>query len=592
MIGLVAVTERGRSAAARLAAAWPRARVYEGPAGQAVPRAFAECGGLVCFLAVGAAVRIIGPLLHGKHSDPGVVCVDESLRFAVPVAGGHAGGANALAERVSAELGCTPVITTASDALGITPLDDLGADLGFRVEDGSDLAAVGAAVISGERVTLTCDGTWPLPALPPNVVSTPAPEPGTPAILVTDRVLPPPLGRDLAEIQPGGLKFLQDHGQGAAVGPRVVYRPPSLAVGVGASRGVAADEVLGLVDAALAEAGLSAASVLTLATVQAKADEAGIRTAAERRGWPMATYPAEVLADVGVPNPSEAVRVAVGTPSVAEAAALYAAGARGELVVAKRRSSNATVAVARLRPRGRLTFVGVGPGDRDLLPPRAVAVLRRASVVIGLDQYVEAVSDLFRPGTRVLASGLGAEEERASAAVAEARGGHAVALLGSGDAGIYAMASPALEMADGSIDVAGVPGVTAALAAAALLGAPLGNDHALISLSDLHTPWEVIEARVRAAAEADFVVVFYNPRSVARHWQLARALAVLGERRRPETPVGIVRGASRPDERSTLTTLDAVDVEAVDMQTVVIVGSGDTRIVAGRMVTPRGYRWL
>lgn len=137
----------------------------------------------------------------------------------------------------------------------------------------------------------------------------------------------------------------------------------------------------------------------------------------------------------------------------------------------------------------------------------------------------------------------------------------------------------------------GVPGVTAALAAAALLGAPLGHDHVSISLSDLHTPWDVIERRVRAAAESDLVVTFYNPRSRGRDWQLPKALSILAEHRAPSTPVGVVRAASRPDEHVQLTTLATLDPATVDMVTVVTVGNTATRDVSGRMVTPRGYRW-
>jgi cobalt-precorrin 5A hydrolase/precorrin-3B C17-methyltransferase len=191
----------------------------------------------------------------------------------------------------------------------------------------------------------------------------------------------------------------------------------------------------------------------------------------------------------------------------------------------------------------------------------------------------------------VLESGLGAEEERARTAVELARDGHAVALIGSGDAGVYAMASPALEMADDAFDVDAVPGITAALAAAGLLGAPLGHDHAAISLSDLHTPWPAIERRVRAAAEGDFVVTFYNPRSRGREHQLPSALEILRAHRPEQTPVGLVRDASRPAQRVILTTLADVRVEDVDMVTVVVVGSSQTVVRAGRMVTPRGYRW-
>lgn len=556
MIGLISATAAGAAARDRLAGAWPdRTRVYEGPVGDAVRSAFAECERLVCFLATGAVVRLIAPLLGGKADDPGVVCVDEGGRFAVSLVGGHAGGANELAREVGEVLGAEPVVTTATDAVGLPGLDTLG----LPVE--GDVAGVSRALLDGEPVVLRSDVAWPLPPLP---VTT---EGGAYAVRVTD-VLAEPAGRE------------------------VVLRPPSLVAGVGASKGAPVEEVLELVERCLRDAGLSAASLAELATVEAKADEPGIVGAARRLGVPLVTYSAEELAGVEVPNPSNAPLAAVGTPSVAEAAALVRGG---ELLVPKRKSAgrpaSATCAVVRRPGRGRLAVVGLGPGARDLLAPRARAELRRASVLVGLDQYVDQIRDLLRPGTRILQSGLGAEEERARTAVAEARRGHAVALIGSGDAGVYAMASPALAEASDDIDVVGVPGITAALAAGALLGAPLGHDHVSISLSDLHTPWEVIERRVRAAAESDLVVTFYNPRSRGRDWQLPKALAILAGHRDPATPVGVVRNASRPDESARVTTLAALDPATVDMMTVVTVGNTATRRVAGRMVTPRGYRW-
>ncbi|MFD0314169.1 precorrin-3B C(17)-methyltransferase [Streptomyces flavalbus] len=557
MIGLISATAAGAAARDRLAAAWPdRTRVYDGPVPGAVRAAFAECEQLVCFLATGAVVRLLAPLLADKRTDPGVVCVDEGGRYAVSLVGGHDGGANDLAREVGAVLGAEPVVTTATDAVGLPGLDTLG----FPVE--GDLARVTRALLDGEPVALDAEVPWPLPALPLT-------EPGRAAytVRVTDRA-----------VAPGERE--------------VLLRPPSLVVGVGASRGAPVDEVLGLVEGALSDAGLSARSVAELATVHAKAKEPGIVGAAERLGVPVVTYSAEELSQVEVPNPSDAPLAAVGTPSVAEAAALVRGG---ELLVPKRKSAArpamATCAVVRRPGRGRLAVVGLGPGARDLLTPRALAELRRASVLVGLDQYVDQIRDLLRPGTRVLESGLGAEEERARTAVAEARRGHAVALIGSGDAGVYAMASPALAEASDDIDVVGVPGVTAALAASAVLGAPLGHDHVSISLSDLHTPWEVIERRVRAAAEADIVVTFYNPRSRGRDWQLPKALGILAEHREPGTPVGVVRNASRTDESSRVTTLAELDPATVDMMTVVTVGNTATRRIAGRMVTPRGYRW-
>ncbi|MEV7386255.1 precorrin-3B C(17)-methyltransferase [Streptomyces sp. NPDC091215] len=558
MIGLISATAAGAAARDRLAVAWPdRTRVYEGPVGDAVRSAFAECEQLVCFLATGAVVRLIAPLLGEKTTDPGVVCVDEAGRFAVSLVGGHGGGANELAREVGELLAAQPVVTTATDSVGLPGLDTLG----FPVE--GSVATVSRALLDSEPVALRAELPWPLPPLP-------LAEEGTYAVRLTDRAVEP-------------------------AGNEVLLRPPSLVVGVGASRGAPADEVLGLVEEALRDAGLSPRSVAELATVDAKAGEPGIVEAAARLGVPVVTYSAEELAGVKVPNPSDAPLAAVGTPSVAEAAALVGGG---ELLVPKRKSERedglpamATCAVVRRPARGRLAVVGLGPGARDLLTPRAKDELRRASVLVGLDQYVDQIRDLLRPGTRILESGLGAEEERARTAVAEARAGQAVALIGSGDAGVYAMASPALAEASDDIDVIGVPGVTAALAAGAILGAPLGHDHVSISLSDLHTPWEVIERRVRAAAEADIVVTFYNPRSRGRDWQLPKALAILAGHREPTTPVGVVRNASRPDESSRLTTLGALDPAWVDMMTVVTVGNTATRNIAGRMVTPRGYRW-
>ena len=553
MIGLIAVTAAGRAAAARLADAWRgQTRLYDPPAKQALPRAWTECTEVVCFLAVGATTRLIAPLLESKWIDPAVVCVDESAQYAVALVGGHVAGANELAARVADVLGGKAVITTATDAAGLGALDALG----WPAEGA--IAAVSRALLDGSPVALETDATWPMPPLPAHVGAT-----GRHRVVVTDRLVP-----------------TDDR--------TVVLRPPSLVVGVGASRDVGAEEVLGLIDSALATGGLSAASVTALATVEAKAGEAGIVEAAARRGWPIVAHPAGRLAAVSVPNPSEAAQAAVGTPSVAEAAALASADT---LVVSKIKSPRATVAIARIRPRGRLALVGLGPGARDLLTPRAVAELRRSSVVVGLDSYVDQVRDLLRPGTRVLASGLGAEEQRAREAAQEAAEGHAVALLGSGDAGVYAMASPALEIAGDDVDVAGVPGITAAVAAASLLGAPLGHDHALISLSDLHTPWDVIEKRLRAAAEADFVVAFYNPRSVGRDWQLPAALRILAGHRPPGTPVGVVTDAYRPGQRVVVTTLAELDPGEVCMRSVVIAGSSSTRVVAGRIVTPRGYRW-
>jgi cobalt-precorrin 5A hydrolase/precorrin-3B C17-methyltransferase len=249
----------------------------------------------------------------------------------------------------------------------------------------------------------------------------------------------------------------------------------------------------------------------------------------------------------------------------------------------------ATVALGRLPVRGRLVLVSLGPGKEALIPPLAREALAASELVVGLDQYVDRVSHLLRPGTRVLTMPLGDEVARAEAAIGEARAGAAVSLVSSGDVGVYAMASPAMELAGEDVDVVVVPGITAAQAAASLLGSPLGHDHCSISLSDLLTPWSVIERRVEAAGLGDFVVSLYNPRSKGRDWQLGKVKEMLLAHRPPDTPVGIVKDAYRPTQRVDLTDLASLRPEEVDMLTVVVVGSSQTRLVAGRMVTPRGY---
>jgi cobalt-precorrin 5A hydrolase/precorrin-3B C17-methyltransferase len=563
VIALIAATASGRARAEHLANALPDARLLPGRPGDALPGAFARASGIVLFLATGAAVRLIAPLLGDKRSDPGVVCVDDAARFAVALTGGHAGGANTLAERVAESLGATPVITTASDSAGIPGLEGLAETMAFAIEAGSDLSAVGSALVAGEPVALMSDRRWPLPPLPPNVARGRA---AGPAILITDREVEPPR-------------------------PAVVYRPPSLVVGVGCSRGAAAEDILALIDSALSRAGLAPASVSALASIDVKHDEPGLLAAASARGWPLCLFGASELDAIAVPNPSEAVRRAVGTASVAESAALCEAGRPAELVVLKRRSQTVTVAVARRPVRGRQALVSLGPGDDSLLPPAARRALARAELVVGLARYVDSVRHLLRPGTRVETYALGEEVERCRRAVDEAEAGGSVALVSSGDVGVYGMASPALELGGlQHVDVEVVPGITAAHACAALAGSPLGHDHCAISLSDLLTPWEVIRERVRAAGEADLVIALYNPRSRGRDWQLEEARDVLLDHRSPDTPVAVVSDAHRPGQRVTLTTLERLDCQPVSMTTTVLVGSSQTRLIGGRMVTPRGYR--
>ncbi len=231
-----------------------------------------------------------------------------------------------------------------------------------------------------------------------------------------------------------------------------------------------------------------------------------------------------------------------------------------------------------------MAIIGLGPGDPGDLSIRARAALEACEVIVGYDTYIEALKDLF-PGKKFVSGGMRAEVKRAKRAIEMATSGLKVALVSGGDAGIYGMAGPALELVPEGLAVTVVPGITAASAVAASLGAPLMNDFAAISLSDLLTPWKEIERRAIAAFEADFVVVLYNPRSAKRNWQLERVRDLGLSRRSPETPVGVGwRGG-----RTEMSTLRDFCELPIDMTATVIIGNSRTYVKGGRMITPRGY---
>ena len=236
-----------------------------------------------------------------------------------------------------------------------------------------------------------------------------------------------------------------------------------------------------------------------------------------------------------------------------------------------------------------LTVVGIGPGAPGGRTRDAQAALEAADVLAGYTAYVDLIRDEF-PGKTVVQTGMRGEKQRCAEALRLSRAGRRVALCCSGDAQVYGMAALALELAGPEDDVRVVPGVTAALSAAALLGAPVSGDFAAVSLSDLLTPWETVERRLRAAGEGDFVLALYNPASRTRTENLRRACDVLLGFRGPETPCGIARRVGRAGEEARLAALAELRGLELDMLTTVIVGNSETRVKDGRLLTPRGYR--
>lgn len=241
---------------------------------------------------------------------------------------------------------------------------------------------------------------------------------------------------------------------------------------------------------------------------------------------------------------------------------------------------------------GKIIIAGIGPGSKEDITPAVLEAVREADVIVGYKYYFQFIESYVQEGCESVDTGMKKERERAEQAFSLAEQGKTVVVISSGDAGIYGMAPLIFEMKlahQSDVEIVTLPGISAFQKAASLLGAPIGHDMCIISLSDLMTPWDVIERRIKAAAEGDFVTAIYNPKSHGRYWQLYRLVELFLQQRSAETPVGYVRQAGRPEQEIKITTLGAFDPEDVDMFTVILIGNSQSYVADGRMITPRGY---
>ncbi len=575
---------------------------------QALAEQWPQRDALIFALATGAVVRLIAPLLQDKGTDPAVVVVDEGGKFAISLCGGHQGGSDRLTHWVSQYLQTTPVLTGAANHQGVPGIDVLGQPFGWRRGQGN-WTGVASAIARGEPVEVLQEaGT----ALWQRGVPLESPFRWTRAAGTAS---------DLKPSARVWISPIQRRFDAAAAPAKVQWHPRVLWVGVGCERGTPQVLLEQAIAAALKSRHLAEAAIAGIATVDRKADEVGLLALCAERGWPLRCFTPSELAAVAVPNPSPVVAAAVGTPSVAEAAALLAAQsvtAMHPLVMAAAAAEPAflrvtkqvvrhpsepgavTVAIAQSAVEytgrsGAIALVGIGPGSLDQMTPAARGAIAAADVVIGYQLYADLIRPLLRPGQILEALPITQEQQRADRAIALARWGLSVAVISSGDCGIYGMAGLVLETLhaqgwDGnSPAVKSFPGISALQATAARVGAPLMHDFCAISLSDLLTPWAVIENRLRAAAAADFVVALYNPKSQKRTTQIEIAQAIFLEQRSPDTPVAIVRSAYRPDEQRVVTTLAEMLTVPIDMLTTVIIGNRSSYTYADQIITPRGY---
>ncbi|QKD85092.1 precorrin-3B C(17)-methyltransferase [Thermoleptolyngbya sichuanensis A183] len=565
---------------------------------------------LVFGLATGAVVRLIGPLLQDKMTDPAVLVVDGAGKGVISLCGGHQGGADWLARAIALRLNATPILTGGANALALPGIDVLGEPFGWRKGSG-DWTGVSGAIARQQPVQVIQEAgstLWQdhLPPDHPFVFGWDDPTAAQPN-------LPKPAAR--VWISPIQRRFA-DGAEVPSDCPKVQWHPRVLWVGMGCERGTPR----GVIEAAVADTlrrhHLAEGAIAGLASLDLKADEAGLLEFCGDRHLPLLTFSAETLRAVPVPTPSAVVESEVGTPSVAEAAAILAASRtcqrdRQPQTFAPLRVSKqifrlpdhpgaVTIAVAQAEQEytgriGRLWLVGTGPGRLEQITPAAQAAIASADVVIGYSLYMNLVAALLHPGQIVEALPITQERQRAERAIALAQWGLTVAVISSGDCGIYGMAGLVLEQLqaqgwDGQTPAVQVfPGISALQAAASRVGAPLMHDFCAISLSDLLTPWPVIERRLAAAAAADFVTALYNPKSQTRTEQIAIAQRIFLDHRAVDTPVALVRAAYRNEEQITLTTLGQLLDCPIDMLTTVVIGNQSTRFHEGWMITPRGY---
>jgi cobalt-precorrin 5A hydrolase / precorrin-3B C17-methyltransferase len=570
-------------------------QTYTGTLKDGLPALWITHKGLIFGLASGAVVRLIAPLLGHKAEDPAVVVVDEAGQYAISLCSGHLGGADALARCVAVALNGTPIVTGASAAAHLPSLDGLGTPFGWKRGTG-DWNQVSAAIAHAKPVLVQQDaGTelWRM-SLPTEHPYRFDAEPSVAYGACVRITASAPMESDLC--------------------PTVYWHPRVLWIGIGCERGTSQALIEHGVNTVLREQGFAPEAIAGIATLDLKADEVGLLEFSTAHQWPLSYFAPEDLKDCPVPHPSEVVEAAVGTPSVAEAAALKAADRVAPSLVTQPPSLVApkqvfrlpgevgavTVAIAQsasewIGHAGELWLVGSGPGALEQMTPAAQRAVTQADVAIGYSLYLDLLRARFRPGQIVEASPITQERQRAQRAIVLAQWGLKVAVVSSGDAGIYGMAGLVLEelksqLWDGQTPSVQVfPGVSALQSAASRVGTPLMHDFCAISLSDHLTPWEVIEQRLDAAAAADFVTALYNPRSQVRLEHLDHAQRIFLKHRDPETPVALVKAAYRAEEKTALTTLAQLHTLPVDMLTTVIIGNRSTRVYHQWMITPRGY---
>lgn len=566
-------------------------RHYEYSLKEHLTSIWSENQAFIFCLATGAVVRLIAPLLKDKAEDPAVLVIDAQGKHVISLCSGHQGKADLLSQVVASQIGAKAILTGASNGSSLPAIDTLGFTYGWRKGRGDWTGAM-AAVAKQETVQVIQESGSTLwqEHLPDN------------------HSFYFGFPESQAELNPQARIWISSTKRKISSEsdfPKVQWHPKVLWVGIGCERDTSKELIETAIDETCKTYHLATEAIAGIASIDLKGDEKGIIEVCQRRNLLFKTFTHDELKKVDVPTPSEIVEQEVGTPSVAEAAAILAGeNLRVSKQIFKSDSANqsgaVTVAIAQsdieyIGHTGKLYLVGIGPGNLNQITPAAQTAIIEADVVIGYSLYIDLIKSLTRPGQIIESSPITQEQQRAQRAIELGEWGLTVAVVSSGDCGIYGMAGLVLE----ELQVAGwngktpqvkvFPGISALQSAASRVGAPLMHDFCAISLSDLLTPWNVIEKRLNAAASGDFITALYNPRSQKRTEQIITAQSIFSQHRPTDTPVAIVERAYRRDEQITVTTLGEMLDHPIDMLTTVIIGNTTTRNYADWMITPRGY---
>ncbi len=536
---------------------------------------------LIIFIgSIAASIRIINSFLTSKDQDPGVIVLDNKCSKIVPLIGLHQSNTQNIAYQIANLLGGEIIETNNSNDQSFLNLDSFGNQWGWersgKIKDWSKLVIKQAKNEEIFCKQLSGNSLWK----------------NSESGEIITRI-------DEKEIEKPDSTFhvsiFENH--------ETTWHPPVLWIGIGCERNTCKELIANSLNNLLESRNFSKYSIAGLATVDIKKDEKGILELADENNLPIKFFNKEDLSTIIVPNPSSVVEMEIGTPSVAEASCLLAAGEESKLLEEKRifknQSGAVTIAVAESKNQynpthGEIHIIGSGPGDISFLTSNAKKALSRCTVWIGYKMYLDLIKSLKRSDQVLIESKLTEEKERCSKAIKLAEEGIKVALISSGESGFYGMAGLLLELLQKIkkeyrpyFEVH--PGISSVQLAAAISGAPLMNDFCSVSLSDKLTPWSLIVKRIEGALLGDFVIALFNPQSIERNWQLKSVIDICLQSRREDTPVLIARQVGRENQTKQYFTLNTIPFEEIDMLSIIIIGNSQTTLVDEIFLTPRGY---